>query len=217
MSDKQKKKKKQKKQKGYNYFDAFVNLTEYSCAASGILDGVLKDFDAEKLPGQIETIHDIEHQADTEKHSIMKALAREFITPLEREDIAEMTQLLDDVTDSIEDILIKIYIYDIKTMKPEALQFSAIIQQCCSALKETMKQFCNFKKNALVLDHIIEVNRLEGEGDVIYNKAMRDLHAGSKDPVEIMTWSRLFDRFEMCCDAFEDVADTAEYVIMKNS
>jgi uncharacterized protein Yka (UPF0111/DUF47 family) len=46
---------------------------------------------------------------------------------------------------------------------------------------------------------------------------MRALHIASKDPIEIMTWSRILDYFEQCCDAFEDVADAAEYIVMKNS
>ena len=216
MPKKDKKDKKKKKQ-SYSYFDSFVRLTEYSCSAANVLDGVLRDFDVAGLPKKLEEIHAIEHEADGAKHDIVKALVKEFITPIEREDIAEMTQLLDDVTDAIEDVLVKIYTFNITKMKPEAVQFSDIILKCCATLKQAMEQFSGFKKSSLLKEHIIEINRLEGEGDMLYSTAMRDLHVTSKDPIEIMTWSRLFDRFETCCDSFEEAADFAEYIIMKNS
>ena len=205
------------RKQSYNYFNVFVKLSEFSCAAAKVLDGAIRDFDVDRLPAQLEEIHAIEHGADMEKHEMMRALAREFITPIEREDIAEMTQLMDDVTDAIEDVLVKIYIYNIRSIKPDALRFTDIILKCCDVQTKMMQQFGNFKKSPLLKEHIIEINNLESDGDTLYNEAMRTLHTSTNDPIEIMTWSRLFDNFEKCCDAFEDVADTAEYIIMKNS
>ena len=66
-------------------------------------------------------------------------------------------------------------------------------------------------------EYIIELNRLEGDGDQLYTKAMRNLHVTSKDPIEIIAWSKTFDYLENCCDACEDVANTLESVIMKNT
>lgn len=205
------------RKKSFDYFEAFVNLAEYSSRAAKMLDESLRNFDVETLPQKLEELHKIEHGADEEKHEVITMLAKEFITPIEREDIAELTQQLDEVTDAVEDILIKIRIYNIKSIRPEALEFSSIILKCCDALTATMKQLCNFKKSALLKEHIIEVNRLESEGDTLFNEAMYRLHSTSTDPIEVMTWSRVFDRMEMCCDEFEDVADIAEYIILKNS
>jgi len=205
------------RKKSFDYFEAFVKMADYSCRAAKLLDAALRDFDPAKLPQQLEELHEVEHGADSEKHELITVLAREFITPIEREDIAQMTQLLDEVTDAIEDVLIKIRMYNIKSIRQEALEFSTIILQCCDALKGMMRQLGNFKKSAQLREQIIEVNRLEGEGDLLYEGAMYRLHTETADPIEIMTWSRVFDRLELCCDAFEDVADTAEYMILKNS
>lgn len=201
----------------YDYFDLFLKLVDYSCAAARIVDDVLNHFDPEQLPARLEEIHKIEHTADIEKHEMMTALAREFLPPIEPEDITELAQSIDDVTDALEDVLVKIYTFNILSIREEALAFSGIIMQCCDALRTAVREFRNFKKNSSLTESIIEINRLEGEGDALYTKAMRDLHVNSKDPIEIMVWSKTFNYLEGCCDACEDVSDVMEGVVMKNS
>ncbi len=205
------------KKQNYNYFDMFVRSVGYSCAAARILDDVLNHFDTDSLSARLEDIHTIEHNADTEKHEMMIVLAREFLPPIEPEDIAELAQAIDDVTDALEDVLVKIYTFNILSIRQEALQFSSIIMQCCDALKTAIQEFRNFKKSSSIRECIIEINRLEGEGDALYTKAMRDLHVQSKDAIEIMVWAKTYNYLEGCCDACEDVANIMESIIMKNS
>ncbi|MDL2236556.1 DUF47 family protein [Christensenellaceae bacterium OttesenSCG-928-K19] len=205
------------RKQNYDYYAGFTKLAEYSCMAAKIVDDTLHSFNKEALSEKLEAIHKIEHSADEQKHELMKALAREFLPPIEIEDIAEIAQLLDEVVDSVEDILIKLYAYNIKTIRPDALEFSDIISKCCATLKKLMEQFSNFKKSATLGTYIVEINELEGHGDTLYTRAMHALHVTSNDPVEILTWSRMLDCLEGCCDAMEDVADAVENIVMKNT
>jgi len=107
--------------------------------------------------------------------------------------------------------------YNIKTIRKEALEFSETIVSCCNALKKATEDFHNFKKASTVLQYIINVNNMEEDGDKIYTRALRDLYTTSTDPIEIMAWTKNFDYLEKCCDACENVADLMEYIIMKNS
>ncbi|MBP7402649.1 MAG: DUF47 domain-containing protein, partial [Clostridia bacterium] len=68
-----------------------------------------------------------------------------------------------------------------------------------------------------IVDHIIEVNRLEEVGDKLYQKAVRALYLEEKDALEIIRWREVFDDLEECCDAIELVADLMESTMMKNS
>lgn len=201
----------------YNYYDVFVMMADYSCKAANMVDKTLRHFDKDEIPAKLEEIHEIEHAADEQKHEMMKALAREFLPPIEVEDIAELTQLLDEVADSVEDVLIKLYTYNIKAIRPEAIEFSDIIVRCCKTLKKMMEQFSNFKKSNTLIEYVVEINNLESDGDEVYTRAMHDLHAHSDNPVEILTWSRMFDCLEKCCDVMEDVADAVENTVMKNT
>ena len=66
-------------------------------------------FDLESLPVYLDEMHKIEHEADLKKHDLLNTLAKAFITPIEQEDIMQISRNLDDLTDKIEDVLIRIY------------------------------------------------------------------------------------------------------------
>ena len=201
----------------YNYFDTFVRLVDYSCSASKILCETLTDYKVEELEEKLEIMHKIEHTADLDKHEMMNKLVKEFITPIEREDIISLAQEIDDVTDAIEDVLIRLYMFNIKKINPHALDFCNIVIKCCDALKKAVEEFRYFHKSKTIHEYIVEVNHLEEEGDKIYSDAVHTLFVSGVDPIEILTWRETFDRFEKCCDSCEDVADIIESVIMKNS
>ena len=200
----------------YDYFAAYEKLVSYSCAAAKVVEDTLRSFDYEALPKTLEEIHAIEHSADEKKHEIMKALVREFLPPIEVEDMAELAQMLDDVTDAIEDIVIKLYAYNITEILPNIVKFTDIITRSCDTMQKMLEQFSNFKKSTTLSSYIIEINRLESEGDELYTEAMHHLHATEKDPIKILTWSRMLDCLETCCDAMENVAEAIEHIVMRN-
>lgn len=199
------------------YFDDFITMVDFSCQAAAYLNTVLTDFRYDGLAVSREEMHKIEHAEDEVKHDIMKRLAKEFVSPIDREDIIQLASDLDDVTDKIEDVLIRMYMYNVKAVRPAALAFSDIIMRCCNALQQALVEFPNFHKSTTLQQKIIEVNTLEEEGDDIYIDAMHKLYKEHHDPIEVVVWSELFDRLEDCCDACEHVADSLELVVMKNS
>ncbi len=205
------------RKKGNDYFELLSELVDYSCAEAELLHETLSNFDAAELESKKDEMHEIERTADTKEHEMMDKLVKEFITPIDRGDIIELAHRIDDITDAVEDILVKIYMYNIKSMKQEAIEFSNIILKSCKELKSLMNEFHNFKKSQSILKLIININGLEEDGDKLYTTIIRNLYINSKDPVELMTWKDIFEYFERCCDACEDGANVVESVIMKNS
>ena len=202
---------------GSEYFDSFVTLVEKSCQASQFLHSALLNFDPKTIQADMEAMHEIEHAADEEKHEMMTRLVKEFVTPIEREDIILLANEIDEVTDKIEDVIIRIYMYNIQEILPEVLIFTDVIVRCCNALEIAMKEFSNFRKSKTLHQCIIDVNTMEEEGDALYIKAMRTLYCEAKGGVHVAAWSETFDRLEDCCDACERVANILESVVMKNS
>lgn len=200
-----------------NYFDIFVRLVGYSCKAADLLNEIMHNYDPEELEVKMKEMHDIEHSGDVERHIMMKRLAREFITPIEREDIVAMADAIDNVTDNIEDVLMRMYMFNIRSMREDALKMAKIIVRCCEALRQALAEFHNFRKSQILHGLIIEINRLEEEGDELFTKAVRNLYVSGKDPLEVYGWGRTLHFMEICCDACEDVADVIESVMMKNS
>jgi predicted phosphate transport protein (TIGR00153 family) len=205
------------RRKEFDYFGMFIRAAEYSAQAADMLHKVLEEYDPDSLKDRMKEMHAVEHAADIAKHEMNRALARAFITPIEREDIMLLTQELDDVTDLIEDVLLRLYMFNVLSVREEALDFSTMIYRCCEAMEEMMREFRNFRKSGLISEKIVEINRLEEEADALYTKAVRRLYLSSKDPVELMVWSEIFDRMERCCDTCEHVANLVESIIMKNT
>ena len=198
------------------YFENFIQCVECGCQAAMMLEENLANFDVNRLSENLDELHKIEHDADKKKHEMMGVLVKAFITPIEREDIILLSQCIDEVTDQIEDVLIRIYINNVHTIRPEALQFTKVIIRCCKVLKEIMEEFANFKKSKTLHGLIIEINALEEEGDRLFIDSMRRLHTEVTDPLEIIAWREIYNFLEKCCDACEHVADAVESVIMKN-
>ena len=199
------------------YFQNFIECVECGCEAAKMLEDNLNHFDTESLQEKLDALHKIEHDADKKKHEMMGILVKAFITPIEREDIILLSQSIDEVTDKVEDVLIRIYINNVHSIRPEATAFSKVIIRCCEALKEVMEEFADFQKSKTLHSLIVEINALEEEGDRIFIDSMRSLHTQVTDPIEIIAWREIYSYLEKCCDACEHVADVVESVIMKNT
>lgn len=204
--------------KAFNYFDAFADMCGYCVRAAKMLDEVVHNYNPLELDGKIVEMHDIEHSADIEKHKMMEALVREFLPPIEREDIGILAHNIDNLTDAIEDVVLRLYMFNIKTIRPEGLEFTEIITNCCYKVEQAVTEFKNFKKSTLLKDLLIEINTLEEQGDSLYTKSIRSLYTEENvSAKDALAWRETFQRFEKCCDTAEDIADTIESVIMKNN
>lgn len=203
--------------KGYNYFDAFVQMAQYSCEAAEYLVETLHNFDIHEMEERVTGLHEIENAADGKRHEITSHLIHEFITPIDREDIFSLVQQLDTAVDTIEDVLRNMYMHNITNMRPEAVEFSRLLEKCVKSMKTTMEKFTHFRKSSSIKDYIVEVNMLEEEGDRLHVSAVHDLFAAGGDPLEVIGWRKVYDSLEDCMDACEHVVDAVESVIMKNS
>lgn len=205
------------RKKDHDYFSMLSGGVSYACDAAGMLYEDLRHFDPDRLQEHIDELHKVEHAADLAKHDMLEKLLKEFITSIDREDILELADVIDDVTDGLEDVLLRMYMYNITSLREEALQFVDIIIKCCAEMKVMMEEFPNFRKSRTIRDSIIEINRLEEEGDRLFSQAMRTLYTDPPAPADLMAWTLLYDQLEHCCDLCEDVADVVERVILTNS
>lgn len=205
------------KQKDNIYFDGFVTCMDYACKAAEYLKAVIVEFNPATLEAKASEMHEIEHAADLVKHELMGKLAKEFITPIEREDIMLLFQQIDDVTDTIEDVVRRMYMFNITKIRPEMHEFANIISQCCTVTKQALAEIYHFQKSDSLRSSIILVNELEETGDRLHYSSMRTLYTEDVTPLERIQWTKMYDWLEDCCDKCEDVTDSIEMVLMKNS
>ena len=128
-----------------------------------------------------------------------------------------MSQNLDDMTDQIEDVLIKIYYNRVTYIREDFLPLVDVLIRSCEKVREMMNEFSNFKHSKALRDYIIDVNTLEEEADKLFIDCMYKLHDTCKDPLEVIAWREIYSCLEKCVDICEHVADTVETTVMKNS
>ena len=203
--------------KKFDYFNYFKEVSDIICEAAQHLNDTLHDFNAEDLQSEINLMHEIEHRADSTRHNMTGLLAHEFITPIEREDIVSLAQQLDTVVDSMEDVLLRIYMFNVKEIKADAVEFSEIIIKCAKELNAVLAEFKNFKNSQIIKEKIVAVNNYESEGDKILVDGIRKLALGELSEKELFVWTDIYEHMEDCLDACEDVTEIIESVIMKNT
>ena len=199
------------------YFDNFAACTALSKEAASYLVTCLENYDGEKIQEYLVKMHEIEHRADGKKHELRDALAKAFVTPVDREDLDMLSHQLDDVTDEIEEVLQKFYVNNIHTVEPAAVAFAKKIVQSCELLCELMADFENFKRSKNIKPLIIKINDVEEECDKLYLDSMRALSKDATDPLHVIAWRDIYRCLEGCADACEHVSECVGSVIMKNT
>ena len=187
------------KQNHYDYFTGFQKIASHACETARMLLRSFQEFQQDTLPAHLDAMHQLEHEADLLGHEMMHHLARDFITPIERDDLMRLANELDEVVDTIEDVLLRVYMYHVPSIIPEAVAFAETILQCTETLERAVKEFAQFKKSKSLSGLLIEVNRLEEDGDKRYTEAVHSLYTSpSPNPLEVMGWTEIYHRMERC-------------------
>ena len=206
-----------KKKEKYNYFEEYIKMTEYIEESSNKLKELMNDFNIEKLNKSIEEIHKLEHASDRVVHKMREYLIKDFLPPIEREDIAVIINKLDDIEDGIDEIAIDFKILNVKKVKEDILEFADILVQASKAVKGVFEKLSDLKHPELIKEKVIVVNKLEEQGDRVYERIISNLYKEEKDPIELIKWVNIYKCFEETIDSCEEISDCIQDVIMKNS
>ena len=197
------------------YFTMFSDAASKAQACALVLEELMNDLG--DMENKVKKIEEIEHECDEHVHNIFSCLHKSFITPIDREDIHTISKELDNIVDAIEAIAHKLQMYSIKTIRKQAVPMVKLIIQATVELTELMLGMYEMKKVNIMKEHIIEINRLENEADVVFRDAMKDLFDNETNPIEVIKWKSIFEYLEDAIDYCEDVANIVEGVVMKHA
>lgn len=196
-----------REEKFFNYFLGQVRLI--SEAALLLVEGARNDM-TEVAP----KIKKLEKDGDELIHEIFHKLNSTFITPLDPEDIHSLASHLDDVLDGIEEVAHRIVAYQVRPLPLAALQICEMIE---SSAKTFELAFEALSRNDPVMEHCIEINRLEDHADQVARAAVAELFEREADPIRLIKLKEIYEFLEMTTDYCEDVADALQNVLVKNS
>ena len=199
------------------FFENLVQSADYACKAAAYLVECMNNYNNDNIEEMLKKMHEIEHEGDTKKHEMSVALAKAFVTPVDREDLAVISQNIDEVTDSIEEVLQRFYVDEIKVITSDAIEFASRIAASCEMMKNMLVEFPRFKKPEKLHKMVVELNHMEESCDKLYLDATLHLRKEFTDVLDIISWREIYDYMEKCADACEHVGDCVEVVIMKNT
>ena len=196
------------------FFQAFTDHATRSVEAAKLLQEMLEHIDRkEKLALEI---GEKESAADRITHDTVKHLHETWITPLDRFDIHGLISKLDDVLDLIEAVAERLVLFEIKTVRPPAVELARVLLKACEDMHRAMTLLPQLAaKGKELIDICVEINRLENEADAIYRRAIAELFHNGNDPIEVMKWRDIFDNIEEATDRCEDVANIVEGVVLE--
>ena len=200
-----------------DYFKLIEQQVEYCTQAAALLEEILTNYSSQSIFLQRSKMHDIEHKADEIHHDILTKLSVEFITPIDQEDILALVQILDDVTDALDEVVLELYMFHIHTIPSEAIELSKVVNRCVKALHEAIKEFKNFKKPATLRSLLVDVNTIESEADNVYVEAIHNLFGSVSESKILVGYKAIYESLENCCDLCKHAADAIEQIIIKNT
>ena len=195
------------------YFDLFTQMTLYISAAARELKEMLADKD-KAYADYAKRIKGLEHACDELTHTISTRLNKSFITPFDREDIYMMSTALDDIVDLIDDAARAIIIFDVREIPDYARDFANVIERMAVELKEIVS---TLQRPRNVTQRLVEIHRLENEGDDVYHAAISELFHDPPDPLTVLKWKEVYEKLEAAIDRCENVANIIESVIIKHT
>jgi predicted phosphate transport protein (TIGR00153 family) len=196
------------------FFKIFGQMTVHILEAAEILGTMLRNPAESDLASLASKIKDLEHKGDELTHSVIDELNKTFITPIDREDIHDLSAALDDVLDLIDGIATRIVLFRIVEPIHSLPEMSAVL---LSQAMEIGAALSNLQNNDQVVERCIEINRLENDADRLFQSAIAALFDEVKDPIEVIKRKEIIETLEAATDKAEDVANVLESIIVKNN
>jgi len=130
-------------------------------------------------------IKEIESTGDDITHNIIDKLNKSFITPFDKEDIHQLTVLLDDVLDLINATAKRLLLFKIKHTSRYINEFTEFIWK---GVVEVDKCICSLKKYKDIKSYYINIHSIENNADEIFSKALANLFENNKNAVDVVKY-----------------------------
>jgi uncharacterized protein len=157
---------------------------------------------------------ELEHANDAVTHDVAHHLHRRLAVPFERSDVLALASGLDDVVDYAEEAADFLGLYRVEAPMDQAI---ALTDTLAAAGREVAAALASLDDLADALPHLVEIKRLENEGDRLLREGLTALFEGGVDPMVVIRWKDIFERVEEGIDACDRVAHVLRGVAVKRT
>ena len=197
--------------KDKTFFNLIAEHSNKTLEGAKLLNEMFVKFDNFEFYSQ--KIGEIERECDTIVAEVINELNETFVTPIDREDLYELTNNLDNIIDSIHVIANRIHLYKVKTHVEFGPRLSKIILEQTELLKDIVPNITNSKES---LEKIVAIKQHETEGDIVFRDALGKLFDTEKDAIELIKKKEILEILEKAVDRCNKASVTIETIIIKN-
>jgi predicted phosphate transport protein (TIGR00153 family) len=194
------------------FYDLFEEAGANVVQAAALLEEMLASW-----PDKSELYKELvvcEQEGDRITHDIIHKLNATFVTPIDREDVLALASGMDDIVDFTEEVGDFMGLYRIEAPMEQAQDLARVLHQASRQIQQALPRLRNLSD----LSHfVVEIHRLENDGDRLERSALAALFEAGIDPMMVIRWKDIFDRLEQAVDATEQVANTLQGIVIKNS
>jgi uncharacterized protein len=179
---------------------------------------LLRDLIAEhpERPDLAEELVRVEHEGDRITHDIIHRLdggrPRGTRAAIASDQGHALATALDDIVDFAEEAADQLILYRIEAPMEQALEIAEVLVGACEQVAVALE--C-LRDGVDLAPRLVEINRLENEGDRISRDAVAALFDGGIDPMVVIRWKDVFDALEAAVDACEKVAHILEGIALR--
>lgn len=187
------------------FYDLFESAAANAQRSAQLFAEMLTDY-----PDNSDLVREIllcEQEGDRITQAIIRQLGDGSRPPLSRPAIHKLATTIDDVVDYIEQVADAFGLYKIEAAMDPSLALAQVLVDATTQLTSAVS---TLRTGDSMAEAIVEVHRLENEGDRLSREAIASLFAGGVDPMVVIRWKDIFELMEHAIDACEDVAHTLE-------
>ncbi len=176
------------------------------------LDALIR-FASEPTTENASVVKEIEMEADDLRRVIIEKLNQTFITPIDREDIFELSRAIDDVMDYACTTVYEIQIYKVQTDK----HIDIMMEILRNAGRELTIALKNLHNHPLVaMEHAKQAKAYENKMEKAYRRALGELFKGD-DPIYMMKMREIYRHLSNAADRSDEAANIIGDIIVKMS
>ena len=203
-------------QKG-DFFGMFEAHAATLVAAANAMGKLVDGGTADKEP--IAEINRREHEADEIIRHVLTSVRRTFLTPFDRGAITSLIGAMDDSIDEIQDTARAISLYELRSFEPEMKQMVGIIIDAAASTADAIPMLRDISRNGARLHDLTEkIVQLESQADVVHAAGLKKaFQQHQKDPMQFMVAREIYKHLERIADAFEDVANEIDGIVIDHA
>ncbi|MBX3188050.1 MAG: DUF47 family protein [Labilithrix sp.] len=161
-------------------------------------------------------VQEYEHEGDAIVHEMEEALARTFVTPIDREDLQRLSSELDTVLDLTNGAIRACAMLGVDEPTEPMRKLVRFIVQCTERIEHTMPKLRKHEYTEIVAS-ARELRKLEKEADQVYRDAISNLFKNEDvDAKRLIREKTVLEDLENAVDQCDSIADILANLAVKN-